>query len=463
MLKIKWLFVLLLCFAFTREMYAVTSTTTHKITQIPASGIVINSPGTYVFDNDITWKPNSDGQAILITSNNVVLDFKHYTLKSKSSTFKTIGIVATKVSNLTIKNGTIANMAFEGVHCDKCTNILIKNITVDGLSIENTAAYTVPVGILVTSSITVSINKCTVKNINVKTGSTAAIQLTSTIASKVLNCRIKNLLNKDGACTGIGHLFCDDAEVTSCTLDKIKSEFINNLNTEGHTAIGIIPVTTTQLKIQDCTISNITGCCDDAHGMSLFECLNAVVKKCKVKNVLDGAGAAQTGAKATGIEVYASGVQVIECSVKNIKAIHPQDKQATGFSCAQCLDVAFILCRAEKVKVVDEKGKQSSKLGYGTGFGWAPDPRAEFIQPATNILYESCTAKKCQVGFDSWFHIDSTWKNSYSIHNKIPVLDQNQPPRTLSCNACSECPNPITVTISNVAKNNTFLGFVKKR
>ena len=51
-------------------------------------------------------------------------------------------------------------------------------------------------------------------------------------------------------------------------------------------------------------------------GLVVFECLNAIVKKCKVENVLDGAGAAQTGAKATGIEIYASGVQVIDCSGK---------------------------------------------------------------------------------------------------------------------------------------------------
>jgi hypothetical protein len=40
-----------------------------------------------------------------------------------------------------------------------------------------------------------------------------------------------------------------------------------------------------------------------------------------------GSFATQTGAKATGIEIYASGVKVIKCTVKNITAINPQDKQ----------------------------------------------------------------------------------------------------------------------------------------
>lgn len=458
---VLWLIYSFICFAYTSEINA---THINRITHIPTNGIVINTPGTYVFENNITWNPSGDGQAILITANNVILDFQSHKLKSTTTSFKTSGIVATSVANLTIKNGIIANMGFAGIQCSACTQLLIKNVTVNGLNMENTAVYTVPVGILVATSQTVSINGCTVKNINVKTGSTAAIQLTETIASKVFNCHIENLLNRDGACTGIGHLLCDDAKVKSCTLHKIKSEFINNLNTEGHTAIGIIPVASTKLRIRNCTISNITGCCDDAHGMSLFECLNAIVEKCTVRNVLDGAGAAQTGAKATGIEVYASGVQVIDCSVKNIKAINPQDKQATGFSCAQSFDVQFIRCSAEKVNVVDHNGNQSACLGYGTGFGWAPDPRAEFIVPAVNTLYKDCIAEKCQVGFDSWFHIDSNWNNISSISNGISVLNQNHSQRTISCNACSECgctqtgcyPEPTTTIINNVATNNSF-------
>ncbi len=278
------------------------------------------------------------------------------------------------------------------------------------------------------------------------------------------NCLVKNLLNRDGACTGIGHLLCDEVVVKSCTLNTLKSEFIDNLNTEGHTAIGIIPVTSTNILIKDCTVLNITGCCDDAHGMSLFECLNVLVKKCRVKNVLDGAGAGQTGAKATGIEVYASNVKVVECSVRNITAINPQSKQAAGFSCAECDGVKFIKCHAQNINVVDENGNQNSAIGYGVGFGWAPDPRPEFIVPAVNVLYKECTARECQVGFDSWFHIDSLWTHIHSVCNGISILDLDKSQRTLSCNACSECgcsspgcyPEPRTITIDNVAENNRF-------
>ena len=178
--------------------------------------------------------------------------------------------------------------------------------------------------------------------------------------------------------------------------------------------------------------------------------------------MLDGAGPAQTGAKATGIEVYASGVEVIKCSVKNIKAINPQDRQAAGFSCAQCFGVKFIKCKSENVLVVDQNNNPTTAIGYGVGFGWAPDPRPQFIVPAVDILYKDCSAKNCQVGFDSWFHIDSIWDDITSKCNEIPVLNKDQPPRTITCNPCSECPctNPpeciTSVTINNIAQNNSF-------
>lgn len=466
MLIIMRVFLCLFCFAFTSEINA----STRVITEIPPSGIVINSPGTYVLGNDIIWTPSGNGQAILILSKDVTLDFQNHTLTSVTTPFNTTGIVAILSENLTIKNGTLANLAYRGIDCTACLNVVIKEITVDGLNIENTAVYTVPVGILVSASSTVFVDKCTVKNINVKTGSCTGIQMTAVIFSTISNCEILNLLNRDGVCSGIGHVLCDFATVKSCTLNGIETQFINNLNTQGHTAIGLIPFLSTNLLLTGCNISNITGSCDDAHGISVFECTNATVKNCKVENVLDGAGPAQTGAKATGIEVYGSDVLVIKCSAKNITAINPQDKQATGFSCAQGSRIKFIKCHAKLVKVVDQNGNHNPSLGFGTGFGWAPDPR--IIEPAINVLYKHCSAKYCQVGFDSWFHIESTWDDVHAKCNDINVLNQDSSAqRTLSCDACSQCgctfpgcfPTPFSITINNVARNNFFLDIKTKR
>lgn len=468
MKKNTWLFVGIFCLSFYSTTAAFGEEDPHVIKEIPPNGIVINAPGTYVFKKDLTWDPNSDGIAITIEANNVTLDMQGYTLKSSSSVFKTLGIAAIFCENLQIMDGKLKNMGLSGVQCTFCSNLSIKDVEVDGLYVHDTATFIVPTGILTSECFNVSIDKCTVKNIRVQTASTAGIQLTATLSSKVTNCKIKNLLNKDGACTGIGHLLCADALVHSCHLDEIKSTFINNLNTEGHTAIGIIPVFTTGITIKKCKVTNVTGCCDDAHGISVFLCDTAVVEKCKVANVLDGEGEAQKGAKATGIEIYANNVNVNHCSVKNISAINPEDKQATGFSVALSNTVSFLKCKAKNVQVFDAKGKQNAALGYGTGFGWAPDPRPSLLMPAVNVLYQDCTAKNCQVGFDSWFHIDSFWDHVVAIGNDIAILNQgNEAQRTLSCDPCSECgctqigcfPTPYTVTVNNIAANNTFIAF----
>lgn len=472
MKNIHWIIIWIICISFCNGANTfgqeTNSLNTHIIREIPANGILINEPGTYVFEKNLTWNPNSDGVAITIQANDVTLNMQGYTLKSSSTDFKTIGISAILSSNLQIKNGKLQNLGLSGIQCTLCIDVSIKNVVVDGLNVHDTANFIVPTGILTSECINVFIDKCTVKNIHVQTASTAAIQLTGTLFSKVTNCKIKNLLNKDGACTGIGHLLCVDALVESCKLDKIQSKFINNLNTEGHTALGIIPVFSTGIKIQNCSVSNVIGCCDDAHGMSVFLCENAIVENCKVSNVLDGAGAAKKGAKATGIEVYANDVIVSDCFVKNIYAINPENKQSTGFSCALSNRVTFFKCKAENVQVIDENGKQSASLGYGTGFGWAPDPRPSLLMPAVNVLYQDCIAKGCQVGFDSWFHIDSVWDHVVSIGNKIVILNQgDDAQRTLSCDPCSECgcqqigcfPTPYVVTVNNVANNNIFVGY----
>lgn len=440
----------LFCFAFT-------SFAQNIITEIPSSGLVINSPGNYVFGENIKWEATGDGQAILITANNVILDLNNHSLKSKKTNFNTIGILAISVSNIIIKNGSIENFAFHGIKCENSANIYIKNITVNGLNKDNIATFTVPVGILVSTSSNAFVSQCTVKNLDVRTASLAAIQMTSTSPSVISDCCVLDLINRDGACSGIGHLACDNAKVLSCTVDNLRSEFDINLNTQGHTTIGLIPTLSTNLVIENCKISNIAGSCDDAHGISLFECLGAIVQNCSVTNVSDGESKEKTGAKATGIEVYASLVKVIDCHVKNIIAINPQDKQATGFSCAQCTGVNFIGCRAENVNVFDENHEHYPELGYGTGFGWAPDPRPPFLAPARNILYWDCTAACCQVGFDSWYHIDSVWRSINSDCNEIPILNQPNSQRTISCDPCSECNPPQIVTITNVAANNIFI------
>lgn len=440
------------------------------IQEIPPSGIVIFEPDTYVFGNNIVWSPTSDSAAITILVSDVTLDMQGFTLQSIPTSFKTIGILSEASNNLQISNGTIQNMGLSGILCNQGTTISINNVVVDGINVNDTVDIIQPGGISIASCSSVTINQCFIENINVQASSAGGIQFDATINSTVTNCQIKNLLNRDGICAGIAYVECQGITIKNCNIDTITTQFIDNLNTSGHTAIGILPFLSSNITIKNCTISNITGCCDDAHGMSLFICSNATVSNCEVNNVLDGAGSAQTGAKATGIEVYASEVIVKNCMVNNIVAINPQDLQAAGFSVALADNVQFINCVAGEVKVTDANGNYDPSLGYGVGYGWAPDPRPEFEGPAVGILYQNCVAANCQVGFDTWDHINSNWTNIVSECNGIPILIQPEGQRTLTCNPCSECgcvapgcfPIPFSVTIDNEASNNTFTNVVEQ-
>ena len=74
------------------------------------------------------------------------------------------------------------------------------------------------------------------------------------------------------------------------------------------------------------------------------------------------------------------------------------------------------------------------------GFGWAPDPRAILsTTAAAGVTYTDCVADRCEVGFDTWYHIDSKWIRPVHTNCKTGILIQPKGKRTLSCDPCSEC------------------------
>jgi hypothetical protein len=135
-----------------------------------------------------------------------------------------------------------------------------------------------------------------------------------------------------------------------------------------------------------------------------------------------------------------------------------QDLHRAGF------EIQYINCSATNVKVFNSKKKSDTSFGYGVGFGWAPDSRIEFrIITANKITYTNCTSIKCQVGFDTWFHTTSLWKNVKTICCKKTFLYNPQGTRTLSCNPCSECNPDIIVTLNNIYSDNKYCNIKIKK
>ena len=433
------------------------------IRSIPSAGIVIQSPGTYTFGGDILWTPNDvQCSAITIQCSDVTLDLAGFTLTASVSdkSQQIAGILVLgpvtnpNLTNITITNGTVANITEYGIFATAVCGLNISRITVTGICLQNLSIrFLTPAGIQVSGSVDVAITDCSVTQQNVTTDSSAGIFLLSTIQATVNRCRASNLVNNDGAVIGFSCIKCINVTTVGCTAEYLQTHFNGNVKTSGHTVLGFCPILSLGLSYLDCTASVLTGCCDDCHGMSVFLDGQVTVNRFRADHVTDGVTPTNSGAKATGLEVYGVDVTVMDSVVGYIEAINPQDKQATGFS-AWGLGIKFERCEASYVSVQDDFGAGS----LGVGFGWAPDPRSYFCYiGAYDVTYTDCLADHCDVGFDTWYHVNSTWIRPISTSCTTGILVQPGVKRTLSGDPCSECNPPISVTLTNFESGNTFL------
>jgi hypothetical protein len=265
-------------------------------------------------------------------------------------------------------------------------------------------------------------------------------------------------VNNDGSVQGYSYLASSKIMTSNCQALDFQSHFNGNIETSGHTVLGFVPIFCIELLYENCSATNMIGCCDDSHGMSVFLDALVAVNNFTANTVIDGVAESHSGAKATGLEVYGAFVSINNCSVTNITAIRPQNMQSAGFS-AWGMAIKFTNCTAAEVIVTDENGNTNPALGYGNGFGWAPDPRHPFIDVgAYGVEYSGCSASNCQVGFDTWYHVNSTWTNVSYTNCGINILVEPGGSRTLSCNPCSECKQPINAVITNIASGNTYPG-----
>ena len=436
----------------------------NAISQIPSQGIVIQSPGTYRFGGNIQWTPNDVlSSAITIQSSDVTLDLAGFTLTASvpdtSQHFAGI-LVFGSVEDITITNGTVAGVTEYGILAKSVCGLHVSQITVTGVCMQNLSIRNLsPAGIHINASEDVAISNCSVKQLNVTTDSSAAIQLIETPNATVNDCSAVGLVNNDGAVQGFSYIGCNGVTTSRCTAQNLQSHFNGNLLTSGHTVLGFCPIFCQNLSYADCSAIGLTGCCDDCHGMSIFLNARVAVVGFQANNVVDGVSPSNTGAKATGLEVYGVGVSVTDCAVNDIKAINPQDKQAAGFS-SWGLAIQFLRCGASNVSVQDDLGGS-----FGTGFGWAPDPRWIFNGiGAYEVTYTDCLADQCDVGFDTWDHVNSLWIRPVITNCKTGFLiEPVGATRTLSCDGCSECGDvpplyfpPGAVTLKNFASGNTY-------
>jgi hypothetical protein len=298
---------------------------------------------------------------------------------------------------------------------------------------------------------TFAVKNSKVVNVHTTSSSCAGIQVVLSKNGTVVNDTISNLKNYDGSVQGFSYIESDSITTKYCYATAFQSFFQGVTSTLGHTVIGFIPSYCKYLNYDYCSASHMTGCCDDCHGMSVFLDSAVTINNFVASHIVDGTSPYNTGAKATGLEVNGYDVNVNNSNVDSIIAIVPQDLQSTGFS-AWGSNIVFNHCIAQNVQVLNAQLTPDTTKGRGTGFGWAPDPRAEFDTVTANaVIYTNCVAVNCQFGFDTWYHTNATWENDIAINCQLPLLFAPQSKRTLTMNKCSESPDgkPFRVVLTN--------------
>jgi hypothetical protein len=433
-----------------------------NITAIPPQGLLINSPGEYQFTRDLEWNPANAGAAITIQSDGVVLDMGNFTLTVQApppvNSNQYVGISIENGAGIAVQNGCISGAGYYGIKATSVLGLALKQVQVSHMRyiVTNVPDLT-PCGFFIDTCNEFIVESCQVQDISVTAPSCAGIQVLESTNGELLQCTMSGFLNNDGGVQGFSYIGSSQVLTQGCMAKNFQSHYMGLTKTTGHTVIGYVPIFCNDLMFKDCSAMSMTGCCDDCHGLSVFLDANVAVENFYAVDIIDGVAPVNTGAKATGLEVYGINVSVSNCTVENILAIRPQDRQSAGFS-AWGAGISFSNCKATNVQVLDANRLPDITYGYGCGYGWAPDARFKTIG-ALLVNYDACAAIDCQVGFDSWSHIDSVWQNITTQNCAIPFLFQPKgATRVFTMDNCSESPSgmPESITITNLAMGNSF-------
>ncbi|XAT59576.1 hypothetical protein GN278_01290 [Rhodobacteraceae bacterium Araon29] len=465
--------------------------TKKEIVEIPDEGLVITEPGTYILSQDITWTPKEAGAAITIAANDVTIDLNNHTLSIQLppvAEFPTTGIAINKLAHsangahldivdaalrgeslcdflylagelvsLVATSVTILNGKIEGASGYGVTALLTEGLSIRKLNVADTGRTSLDnlngcvVGIAVALSVGPTLCDCQINQIQGLCELVFGILFVGCVEATAIYCTVQDLHNYDGVATGHAATLTAGLNLIDCHAKNLRSNFLGFSNAPGRTVLGFCPTHVTGILSENCSAQDIYGSSDDCHGMSLYLVNEAAVTGFEATNVIDG-NQTNTGAKATGLEVYGDNIVLKSVVIKRIEAICPQDLQAAGIS-LWGENHLIEDCAVFNVVVRDASLAPSAKVGLGIGFGWAPDPRGELAaRGAKNVTYTACLATACQVGFDSWRHQNAEWLACETFECEIAGLVQPvDATRVLVMNRASESPTgmPVQKTIRN--------------
>lgn len=421
------------------------------ISHIPPEGIVIVKPGLYKFDSDVTWTPNAPNTAaITISCNSVTLDLQGHTLLCDSDEKDTVGVLIGSKTRLLhgvrMINGIIKSFAMHGV----CA-LGVMSLSLLGVVVKN-MQESAETNIIIVGCTYVFLRGCVAEATKVHSGTYSGVQVRFCAYVTLLELRAENLRNEGGGCSALTILACSDVSVQSCAIENIATGSEITEGSPGQTCLGIFGMLSAAVYISNATVKNIAGSIDDAHAIAMFFCVAEIfITDCIVDNITTGFHTSSgSGAKCTGVEImFTNHVHVLRTHASNVRASNPQFLSAAGFSCSGTDDVVFESCSASEVSVIGS--------GTGAGFGWAADPRPLFVRVATHTRYIQCMAEKCKVGFDLFYQRHAVVQDCLVEKVPIPVLDDPEDVRVLTCNEATECHPPMSVRVKNEGYANVII------
>jgi hypothetical protein len=318
----------------------------------------IAQPGIYMLAEDIIAN-TSQWSTLLITSSNVTLDLNGYRIAQVNpgnSNLKPNGItVEQELRNITIKNGTLSDIAASGIYVSKgVTHIKISNITLNGCNYrnDNTAGAA---GISVDGSSLLPIENCVIdycvtQSVTPQSVSAYGIHASYNNYLTISNCKVDGVRNIGKSYEGIGYYLQDcksplikDSTAVLCEGDLIGAGFY----------------------LLTCTGAQISGCRSDSNASSPTYAASSVT----------------TG---TGAGFYLNNSW--SSTVKNCEAsANSSGVTASGFLIESCSNSQFLDCTASGQSV------SNATLGMeATGFR-----TARTLTNPTQSRVESCLFKNC--------------------------------------------------------------------
>lgn len=177
------------------------------------TGDLVHLAGTYQIPSSLAY--SGSVSALTIEQSNTTIDLNGQTIQFTGNSSQTVhGIIINPgISNITIKNGTIAGFSGSGIYAQATPENPINNIILDTVIVTSCTN-----GIVISGGNTISLNACTV---SANTSNAAApnygISLTNCSGVRASNCISSYNTNSSDSCYGFFCSSCAKVLFNTCT------------------------------------------------------------------------------------------------------------------------------------------------------------------------------------------------------------------------------------------------------